>query len=624
MLRLATAYKSPLLSVEQVRVTYALPDHTSALALAGVDLCVGEGEWVAVVGANGSGKSTLVKLLCGLLLPDEGVVTVGGLKTSVKAHLPLIRQRLGVVWQEPDDQIIASIVEEEVAFGLEIMQMEPRQMHERVTQTLLQAGLLQERARLPHQLSGGQRQRLALAAALAPDPACIVLDEATSMIDEAGKADILAWLQQLHQSGKAIVSVTHDMREAALAQRIVVMQEGIIVADGSAREVFALGERLQDWGLHPPLPAAVSLLVQRRYQAFTAPALGVAALCQTYDDVRATRQRLSAMDDVGRSSAPSLAADSADLLHSDAPSLAAQKLKSKPIIELRGVQYVHQVGTPFARQALYDVHLTINRGEHVAIVGHTGSGKSTLMQLLNGLLLAEPGQVRIGGLDPSLPSERALVRRKVGLLFQNPERQLFERYVGDDIAFGPLRQGLTLDQARERVRDAMRAVKLPWEYKDRPIHALSGGQKRRVGIAGVLALEPDVLVLDEPTAGLDPASADELLGFLVDYQRAREVTILLVTHRLQEAAQFAERLVVMRDGRIVHDGIAGAMLQSEHIASWGFPVPDFVELTDKLSERHVHVSPVPPSAVRVANAILAALAVTQGGDDRGATTGTVG
>ncbi|MCY0877197.1 MAG: energy-coupling factor transporter ATPase [Firmicutes bacterium] len=612
---------TPLIALRQVKATYPLPDGTEARALDEVDLTVRSGQWVAIVGANGSGKSTLVKLICGLLLPEAGTVLVSGASTDVLANLPRIRQTIGMVWQEPDDQIVASVVEEEVAFGLEIRQMEPALMQTRVTEALQEAGLIDERMRLPHQLSGGQRQRLVIASALAPDPECLVFDEAMSMIDEAGREAMLLWLKRLHRAGKAIVTVTHDMREVTLADRVVVLDSGCVVADGKPSEILAYGEKLRAWGLQLPFPSAVSIAVQARSHTFQAPTATVQETLSAFDE--AVRKRASSTHDLSRAnSSRAPLAVLPRIPHGDRASLVTPDA-APVVVQLRHANYVHQAQTPFAHQALFDVSLQVSRGERVAIVGHTGSGKSTLMQLLSGLLVARPGEVSIAGLDPALRADRGDVRKKVGLLFQNPERQLFERFVGEDIAFGPLRQGLTVEQARERVRVAMDAVQLPFALKDRPIHALSGGQKRRVGIAGVLALESELLVLDEPTAGLDPESSEHMLRFLQEYQQAHGVTVILVTHRLEEAARFADRIVVMKAGHLIEDGRTADVLTPERILSWGFPVPDFVALGVGMRERGVDVSCVPPNVSVMADAIAGFLQVQEGGHEDGATTGTV-
>jgi len=574
-----------LICLEQVTAVYdAVGSDESTTALKAVSLSVQAGEWVAILGANGSGKSTLIKLICGVLLPTHGTVTVAGLNTKARESLPAIRRQLGMVWQQPDDQLVASVVEEEVAFGLEIRQIERTAMMRMVERALRAADLWEQRNRAPYTLSGGQRQRLVVAAALAPEPRCLVLDEATSRIDEAGKVELLTWLKREQTRGMAIVTVTHDMREAAAADRVIVLSEGQVVATGTPREVFALAAaQLRLWGLTLPFLADVSLKLQELHPTFPAPLLNAQEFFLEYDLSQVSLGGEHTTACIGRE-ATAHTADEADelgeLSREESPDLA---------LLLHDVAYTHQLGTPFARLALRDVHLQVHAGERIAVIGHTGSGKSTLLQILGGLLQPDQGLVRIGGLDPRARDKHVKLRQTVGLLFQNPEEQLFERYVGDDIAFGPLRQGLALAPARERVRAAMAAVGLPFAWKDRLIDTLSGGQKRKVGIAGVLALDPDILILDEPTSGLDPLAAEELLLYLRDYQMARKVTVVIVTHQLAEAAQFAERIVVMAAGQLLAQGVQPQDLSPQLMKSWGFPAPDFVQLTAGLQERGVQV-----------------------------------
>lgn len=595
-----------LICLEQVTAVYdAVGSDESTTALEAVSLTVQAGEWVAVLGANGSGKSTLIKLICGVLLPTHGTVTVAGLSTNARESLPAIRRQLGMVWQQPDDQLVASVVEEEVAFGLEIRQIERTAMKRMVERALRAADLWELRKRAPYTLSGGQRQRLVVAAALAPEPRCLVLDEATSRIDEAGKVELLTWLKREQTRGMAIVAVTHDMREAAAADRVIVLSEGQVVATGTPREVFALAaEQLRLWGLTLPFLADVSLRLQELRPAFPAPLLDAQEFFLEYDQSQVRLVEHTTACIVKEATAHTLeqrdkqtvtAGELVELSQEEAPHLA---------LLLHDVAYTHQLGTPFARLALRDVHLQVHAGERIAVIGHTGSGKSTLLQILGGLLQPDQGVVRIGGLDPRARDKRVKLRQTVGLLFQNPEEQLFERYVGDDIAFGPLRQGLALESARERVRAAMAAVGLPFAWKDRLIDTLSGGQKRKVGIAGVLALDPDILILDEPTSGLDPLAAEELLLYLKDYQMARKVTVIIVTHRLAEAAQFAERIVVMAAGQLLAQGVRPQDLSPHLTNSWGFPAPDFVQLAAGLQERGVQVCTT-DTAEQVATAVSA-------------------
>lgn len=277
-------------------------------------------------------------------------------------------------------------------------------------------------------------------------------------------------------------------------------------------------------------------------------------------------------------------------------------------LTIEHVNYVYMAGGPYETQALYDVNLSIGDGEFLALIGHTGSGKSTLVQHLNGLLAPTSGRVLVDGQDlAEKGTDRRAVRFRVGLVFQYPENQLFEETVEKDIAFGPRNLGLGEEEIARRVKDAMRRVNLPEEVAGRSVFELSGGQMRRVAIAGVLAMEPEVLVLDEPCAGLDPHGREEILGVIRRLHSESGTTIVMVSHSMDDVANLAERVVVMDHGRIVMDGApAEVFSKGEELRAMGLDVPQAVELAERLRE---HGIAVPENAYRleeVAQAILAA------------------
>jgi energy-coupling factor transporter ATPase len=241
-----------LIEVSGVTFAYPLPGGGRTIALSDVSLEVREGEFLAIIGHNGSGKSTLAKLFNGLLIPGRGEVTVAGMSTRDASLQREIRQVVGVVFQDPEDQIVATLVEEDVAFGPENLGLTRDEVHRRVEASLEAVELQQLRLRAPHQLSGGQKQRVAIAGVLAMRPRCIVLDESTAMLDPEGRREVLAAARRLHQAGTTIVLVTHFMSEAALAERIVVLSEGRVELDGSPREVFGQRERLRELDLDVP------------------------------------------------------------------------------------------------------------------------------------------------------------------------------------------------------------------------------------------------------------------------------------------------------------------------------------------------------------------------------------
>ena len=257
-------------------------------------------------------------------------------------------------------------------------------------------------------------------------------------------------------------------------------------------------------------------------------------------------------------------------------------------IVIEHLNYVYMTGGPYETKALSDVNLTIHDGEFIGLIGHTGSGKSTLVQHLNGLIMPTSGRVLVDGMDlADKGTDRRAIRQRVGLVFQYPENQLFEETVEKDIAFGPKNLGLDDAEIDRRVRDAMRRVALDYDrLHERSVFELSGGQMRRVAIAGVLAMEPQVLVLDEPCAGLDPRGREEILGLIKQLHEEAGTTIVMVSHSMDDVASLAERVIVMNHGELVMDGAPRDVFAcGEELRGMGLDVPQAVQLAGKLRER---------------------------------------
>ena len=265
-----------------------------------------------------------------------------------------------------------------------------------------------------------------------------------------------------------------------------------------------------------------------------------------------------------------------------------------PILEVRNLNHTYSIGTPFEHVALKDVSFSVERGEFIGVIGHTGSGKSTLMQHLNGLLKPASGEVLLDGAD--IWSDKKLTRQsrfRVGLVFQYPEYQLFEETVYKDIAFGPKNMGLKPDEIDRRVRDAAALVGITEAQLDVSPFDLSGGQKRRVAIAGVIAMEPEVLVLDEPTAGLDPEGREEVLRNIEAYRREKNATIMMVSHSMNDVARLAGRLLVMNDATLAMDGTpAEVFARAQVLVDMGLDIPEVTKLFLRLQAMGLPVNPV--------------------------------
>ncbi len=552
-----------LIELENVNYAYTADVETPVPALVDVSLRIGAGEYVAVVGANGSGKSTLARHLNALLLPDTGRVLVDGHDTRDRAAHPEIRRTVGLVFQRPDDQIVASVVEEDVAFGPENLGLPPEEIRRRVQAALERMEIADLRRRPPHLLSAGQMQRLAVAGVLALQPRCLVFDEATAMLDPRGRREVRALMRQLHRDGYTVIAITHFMDEALDAERVLVLREGRIAWDTDAQTLFAASERLQRLGLTPPPAAALAYDLRERFPALPERLVTVPQIVAALDALPHAR-----------GAAPPRPAPISDL-------------PPDAFIRVENLAHVYLQDTPLSSPALTAVDCAVAARSGHGLIGATGSGKSTLMQHLNGLLRPQTGTVQVGRFDLNDPAvDLRAVRRTVGLAFQRPETQIFEQYVGDEIAYGPRLQGLKNDELRERVRWAMKLVGLDFAgYKDRLTFTLSGGERRKVALASILALQPEVLLLDEPTAGLDPVSRLEVLAHLRELRRTG-MTLVISSHQMEDLAILTERLTVLADGSSELQGETGVVFaRSDRLRELGLSVPVATAVAAGLRER---------------------------------------
>lgn len=279
-------------------------------------------------------------------------------------------------------------------------------------------------------------------------------------------------------------------------------------------------------------------------------------------------------------------------------------------IQLNNVSYTYMARTPFEKQAIKNINLEIKKGEFVAIIGHTGSGKSTLVQHLNGLLKPTNGSITIDEIVLGKKDEKSkLARKKVGMVFQYPEHQLFEETVYNDIAFGPRNMGIVEDEVEKRVRSAMEFVNLDFDtYKDRSPFQLSGGQMRRVAIAGVIALEPEYLVLDEPTAGLDPFNRDAILDKIKELHDKAKIGIVLVSHSMDDVAKLADRIIVMQHGSVIMDNNPMVIFQEDDkLTEIGLDLPQIVKLIKTLQQQGININQQVLNVDKAAEAIYNAV-----------------
>ena len=562
-----------IIKVEDLCFDYVTQDENGNViernsALKNVSLAVPEGQFLAVLGHNGCGQSTLAKHFNAILTPTSGKVIVDGIDTADEDRLFDVRRTVGMVFQNPDNQLVATIVEEDVAFAPENLGVPPKEIRERVDDALKQVDMYEFREHAPHQLSGGQKQRVAIAGIIAMQPRCIVMDEPTAMLDPKGRREVMKTIKRLNKEhGITVILITHYMDEAAQADRVVVMVGGTVIMDGVPKKIFSRLEELRAVGLDvPQVTELCDMLIKK--------------------GVDISREIIFEEDCADAITALDLKKKSADIKEKP----AVVRNAADEAVRLEKLTYKYSVGTPFEKTAVNNVDLSIVRGEFVGIIGHTGSGKSTLIQHLDGLIKPTEGTVYVDGRNIW---EKAVnirdIRFKVGIVFQYSEHQLFEETVAKDIAYGPHNMGLSEDEIKDRVQAAAESMGIVHLLGKSPFE-LSGGQQRRAALAGVLAMDPEVLILDEPAAGLDPKGRDKILGLISEYHRKSGKTILLVSHSMEDIVKYATKVLVMNKGSVFcYDETDKVFERTDELVSIGLDVPQITRLSHLLVERGIDV-----------------------------------
>lgn len=571
---------SALAHLRDVAITHEGEDVATP---ASVTFDVRRGDVVLLLGPSGSGKSTLTLALNGLIPHAVPATVTGDVRIAghptIERSVAQLSTHVGMVFQDPDAQLVTGTVLDEVAFGPENLTLPVEEVLARSEAALRRVGLWERRSENPDRLSGGGRQRLAIACALAMGAPILVLDEPTANLDPQGIEDVYAALADVVSSrDRAIVLVEHNLDAAvSFVGRVVVLdQQGVVVADGGvdavlrerAAELHAMGVwlptsaiaalRLRDAGYRlEPLP----LTPDELRRALDAEPSFTAAASPELE----TRKDRPAEYSGAASVLPS--AQSPQLGATPDPQLGAPRdgkpgeihdpqLAQAPVrIEVRGLTLRRH-----KRAVLQDVSLDVRSGEFVAIIGPNGAGKTSLIQAVAGVITPPRGTVFLGGQDVARLDDRQLAAQ-IGFVFQNPEHQFISGSVYDEIAHGLRRQGLGDDETRERTLALLRRFGLEERAHVHPF-LLSGGQKRRLSVGTALVAGAPVLALDEPTFGQDRARADELLGLLRDLNDDG-TTVLVVTHDMQLVADYADRVIVLADGAVIADGAPGAVLTDE-------------------------------------------------------------
>lgn len=548
--------------------------------LSGIQLNIVPGTFTAVLGCNGSGKSTLARHLNAILIPQTGTVTVDGISTNDDDLIYDIRERVGMVFQNPDSQAVASIVEDDTAFAPENLGLDESEIEVRIEYALNAAGIGNLRQRAISTLSGGQKQLTAIAGILAMRPGYMVFDESSSMLDPMARRRVLECVKRLKKElGLAVIWITHYMDEAAEAERVVIIDHGKIAVDGSPQAVFADYGLISRAGLEMPEPArAAFMLINKGYNIEKIP-------LNEYECAEMLKGLI-----IGNTAYPKFG--------------KAHERAGKENINIKNISYKYRMPDGDVT-AIDSVTAEIRSGIITAVIGSTGSGKSTLMEIIGGITKPDSGEVQIGG--KTVFGER----NKIGMVFQYPEYQLFAETVYEDIAFGLKRLGFSGDELDIRVKDAAYKTGLG-EKQLRAVPAeLSGGQQRMAAVAGILAMKPEILLLDEPAAGLDPAGRRRIFKIMEDMLRENpKMTIIFVTHSMEDAAEYADDIILLDRGRLAaHGNPRDVFSKKEMLIKCGLSAPVTMRIADELRRIGTDIG----APLTVKELCRAVCAVTEGG-----------
>lgn len=530
---------TPMISLENVTFQY---QNQTEPTLKNINLALQAGEKVLITGPSGSGKSTLGNLLNGVI-PEEfpgelsGKIMIDG-KNLTELDLTALSFEVGTVLQDPDAQFVALTVAEDIAFALENDARPAAELHQRVAQwaeILQMPELLKQK---PQELSGGQKQRVALAGVLIDDEPILLLDEPLANLDPAaGKASMELLDRLAKERSLTVIVIDHRIEEALQVpfDRIVVLKDGQIIANDQPATVLQSDVLLAN-GLREPLY--------------------VTALKDAGVDVN----ELVSLDDLAAVELDQTAQEKLVAWQQQLPKNPV-KVQPKPLLTGTGITF----GYPDKKLIFDNFDFSINEGEMVALVGQNGTGKTTLINLITGFLTPQSGQLKLGDrpLDPLSVKERA---EKIGYVLQDPNQMISKTMVFDEVALGLQLRGISEDEQAQRVEKILHVTGL-YPFRNWPISALSFGQKKRVTIASVLVLEPQILILDEPTAGQDLAHYAKMMDFLRDMNRSLAVTVLMVTHDMNLMMSYADRTLVLDEGQLLANAAPAEVLTDPALIS---------------------------------------------------------
>ena len=509
------------------------------VALDHVSFSIPAGKRTCIVGANGSGKSTVASILSGLTAPDEGTVTFLGTTVVNDGQVDFeayktIRPQLGLVFQNPEDQIICSVVADDIAFGLENLQVPSDQITPLVEQQIELGTLTEFASENPQMLSGGQQQRVAISGALVMKPQILILDEPSAALDVVHRNNVMGLVEKLRATGKTIVHVTHFMDEVVSADHVIALDDGHVAFEGTPEALFEQHELVECLHLEEPFAYQVAQALNNR---------GV-VVCKSPSAQRMLDE-LTGLLATGSRGEKGGVAGSCGTAATNRDVAAIRNASESAAVSVRDVTFSYQ------KPVLKNISVDVQKGSHVAIIGSTGSGKSTLARLICALDTPDSGSLCVAGLDTRQKQNRRKLHGIVGYVMQRPERQLFAQTVAEDVAFGPTNLGLSACDVTSAVNAALELVGLSHKADVSPFE-LSGGQQRLCALAGVIAMQPKVLVLDEPTSGLDPYYCSELKK-IINSILEDGCTVIELTHSMEDAAE-TDQIIVLHEGDLVFSG----------------------------------------------------------------------
>ena len=524
--------------LENVTFTY---EGSKRAAIKNIDLNVRQGEKLLITGPSGSGKTTICRLLNGLI-PHyfygelKGKVTVRSLDT-VSNDITVLSSKVGLVFQNPEEQLVCPTVADEIAFGPENLCVPREEILNRVKEGLTIARLGEYSEINPFALSGGQQQSLCVAAIVAMHPEILVLDEPTANLDAQGTKLVHSMITSLMEREKrTLVIVSHNLAELAeLVDRVIVVNNGEKILDGTPAEAFEKSQSLHQIGLAPPQVSRLALILKESGIDIIGNGFPPYTLEDAYTRIVPLLEKTKSSQPLEKSSLESVTNERTDQ-------------QRDPILETQDLSHIYE-GTSV--EAVKDLNIKIYPGEFVGIIGQNGSGKTTLVKHFNSLLRPTKGKVFVNKVDTTTVPISQLAMT-VGYCFQNPDHQMVAFKVRDEIEYGPKNIRLPKEEIAKRTLDALNEVGMGWAI-DEYVNELSQGERQKVALASVLVMRPQALIVDEPTTGQDPATSQRMFELLTELNQ-KGSTILIVSHNLDLVARFVNRVIVMKDGIILYDG----------------------------------------------------------------------